>query len=136
MVDDTGFPTTEFFERLGRRLEADAEFSVHGRFLDLRLAFLSGSRGASLGFQEGRLVTCEEGAGAPEPDLSFSGSPEDWDGFLAEEPAPGYVDVIGMDRLRPSFSIGGDRVLLARHLRALSRLLRLAQLEGAGSPGG
>ncbi|HVB07000.1 MAG TPA: hypothetical protein VNF07_12215 [Acidimicrobiales bacterium] len=133
-MDDEDFPGAAFFLRLGRRMATDPELAVCGRFLDLAVGFESDGNRQVITFHEGQLVGVapdrEDGV-----DLAFSGSHEDWERFLSREPPPGYADVVGMDRRGDTFSITGDATVLARHLRALSCVLRLARAEAtAGAP--
>ncbi len=134
-MDSQGFPSATFFRRLGARMADDSELSLSGRFLDLALGFASDGTSQVLEIVGGQLIEVHPGGSRP-PELLLCGTSEEWARFLVAVPAPGYVDVVGMDRRGKGFSIEGDPVLLARHLRALTRLLRLCQLEAASNADG
>jgi hypothetical protein len=124
----TGLFSLEFFNRWIAASAKDPELSVIGRYLTLRLGIVCRPTIYCIELQAGTIVEARPIGSAEDLDVVLSGSETDWARFMVEEPRSGYNDIIGMDRVLDSFSIEGDRTLFIRHLRGLSRLLRIAQL--------
>ena len=127
------FPERDWFEALGETVAADAEMKTIGRWCTLDLALMIGEETVLLRLEEGGISDI-----IPGPDVGSSwsvtlrGTLTDWLTFLQPMPPPFYTDLLAMNSRIPSFSIEGERRTFVRHLRALTRIFRLAQRMGSG----
>ena len=115
-------------DRIIELVNADDELGVIGRFLTIDFGIVSSTERYLFVFSAGRLSSASRSPDLVSCAVVLEGATGDWNNFCVEMPRPGYNDIIGMDRDLETFSIPVGRVVLMRHLRSLSRVMRLVQV--------
>ena len=126
------FPAPEWFETLQYAAAVDQELALIGRWCTLDIALVVGEQIVLLRIRDGSVVEVNSNPDIGASwDVTFRGTETDWQTFLQPIPPPFYTHRPAMNSRVQSFSIEGNRRKFVRHLRAISRIFRIAQRIGA-----
>jgi len=116
------------------RINTDRELrGIGGRFT-VAFSIASGEWRCIFRFERGTLVEMRPSPGLDVPcAFGFRASPDIWDRFFAERPAPLYHDFFAMLMRVSGFVLEGDTLVAMQHARALHRAMNVMRAL-AGSP--
>ncbi len=113
------------FEDLPRLAAADQDLTRRGRFLTCEFEIGVGDVPLAIAVVEGRAVSVTRGPFLLKPfRFSIRAEPEDWLRFFEPMPAPGYYDLLGMNKVGRA-RIAGDLVPLMGNLQFIKDLIAL-----------
>jgi hypothetical protein len=113
------------FEDLPRLAAADRDLTRRGRFLTCEFEIGVGDVPLAVSVVEGQVVSVTRGPFLLKPfRFSIRAEPEDWLRFFEPMPAPGYYDLLGMNKVGRAH-IAGDLVPLMGNLQYVKDLIAL-----------
>lgn len=113
------------FEALPRLAAADGDLTRRGRFLTCEFEIGVGDVPLAIAVVEGRVVSVTRGPFLLKPfRFSIRAEPEVWLRFFEPMPAPGYYDLLGMNKVGRA-RISGDLVLLMGNLQFIKDVIAL-----------
>jgi hypothetical protein len=119
------FPSFSWFEKYQKRVNADPEMQLIGRWFTDAFSVSCGNVRHVLRVKEGRLVEIVKPRIDVRSSFGIRAPEEIWQRFLEPKPKPLYHDIFAMIMRVPEFVLDGDTLAAMQNARALHRMLTL-----------